>query len=145
MRARAFSVIQSVMRRVVSFGAARFFAILAIVAQVLLPGTLAVAASNGIDVSRFICAPSAKLSAEEKAAIEQVATLLGEEAPDGQPFDGHCPLCTLVHVAPLAEPAILAAPAEFTSVTDYLCYEPGDFVRNAQGPPLGSRGPPRHL
>ena len=145
MRSKAFSFIQRVMKRTVSFGAARFLAMLAIVLQVLLPGTLALAASSGIDVSRFICAPSERLSAEQKAAIEQIATLLGDEAPDGQQFGGHCPLCTLVHVAPLAEPAILVAPADYTSVTDYVCYERGGFVRTAQGPPLGSRGPPLHL
>ena len=118
---------------------------LAIVMQVLLPAAFAVAESNGVDVSRFICASPGQLSAEAKAAIEQLAELLGVEAPDRQPFDGHCPLCTLVHVMPLPEPATVAAPAELTSVADYVCYEPGGFVRKAQGLPLGSRGPPLHL
>ena len=118
---------------------------LAIGLQALLPGALAVAASNGVDVSRSICASPKQLSAEAKAAIEQLAELLGDEAPDRQPFDGHCPLCTLVHVMPLPEPATVAAPAELTSVTDYVCYELRGFVRKAQGLPLGSRGPPLHL
>ena len=118
---------------------------LAMVLQVLLPGTLAVAASNGVDVSRFICASGGELSAEAKAAIEQLAELLGDEVPDRQPVDGHCPLCTRVHVTPLPEPAAVAAPAELTSVADYVRYEPGTFVRRPQGLPLGSRGPPLHL
>lgn len=118
---------------------------LAIGLQVLLPGALAFAASNGVDASRSICVSPGQLSAEAKAAIEQLAELLGDEAPDRQPFDGHCPLCTLVHVMPLPEPATVAAPAELTSVTGYVCYQPGGFVRKAQGLPLGSRGPPLHL
>ena len=118
---------------------------LAIVLQVLLPGTLAFAASNGVDVSRFICASPGQSPADAKAAIEQLAELLGDEAPDGQPYDGHCPLCTLVQVTPLPEPATVAAPAELTSVADYVWYEPGGFVRKAQRLSLGSRGPPLHL
>ena len=118
---------------------------LAIVLQVLLPGTLALAASNGVEVSRFICAPPGQLSAEVKAAVEQLAKLLGDETPDRQPFDGQCPLCTLVHVMPLPEPVTVAAPAELASDTDYVRYEPGGFARKAQGPPLGSRGPPLYL
>ena len=133
------------MKRSIRCRVAKFLAMLAIVLQVLLPGTLAIAASNGIDVSRFICASPGQLSAEAKAAIEQLAKLLGDEASDRQPFDGHCPLCTLVHVMPLPEPATVAAPAELTSITDYVCYEPGGVVRKAQGLPLGSRGPPFHL
>ena len=118
---------------------------LAIGLQVLLPGALAFAASNGVDVSRSICASPGQLSAEAKAAIERIAKLLGDETPDRQPFDGHCPICTLVHVMPLPEPAAVAAPAELTSGTGYVCDQPGGFVRKAQGLPLGSRGPPLHL
>lgn len=133
------------MKRGIGYSAARFFAMLAIVVQVLLPATFAVAASHGVDVSRLICAPSGQLSADAKAAIERIARLLGDEAPDRQPLDGHCPLCTPVHVVPPPEPVAVATPAELASVADYVCYEPGGFVRKAQGPPLGSRGPPLHL
>lgn len=145
MRSGAFSAIQTVMKRSIRYRAASFLAVLAIVLQGLLPGTLAVAEANGVDVSRFICAPSGQLSAEAKATIEALAKLLGDEAPDHQPFDGHCPLCTLVHVMPLPEPVTMAVPAQLASVTDHVRYEPGRLVRKAQGPPLGSRGPPRLL
>ena len=133
------------MKRGIKYSVARFLAVLAISLQVLLPGTLAIAESNGVDVSRLICVPSGQLSPEAKAAIQQIADLLVDEAPEQQPSDGHCPLCTLVHVVPLPEPVTVAEPAEFASVTDYACYEPCRIVRKAQGPPLGSRGPPRHL
>ena len=145
MRSGAFSAIQTVMRRSIGYRAARFLATLAVVLQVLLPGTFAVTAPNAVDVSRFICASPGQLSAAAKAEIEQLAKLLGDEAPDRRPFDGHCPLCTLVHVMPLPEPATVAAPAELTSAADYACYETGRFVRKTEGLPLGSRGPPLHL
>ena len=145
MRSEARSANRTVIRRGIRYNAAVFLAMLAIVLQALLPGTLAVAGSNGVDVSRFICASSGQLSVEAKAAIEEFAKLVGDEAPDRQPFDGHCPLCTLVHVMPLPEPVTVAAPAELALVAACVCYEPGVFVQKAEGPPLGSRGPPLHL
>ena len=145
MRSGVRSAIQTAMKRNIRHRAASFFALLAIVLQGLLPGTLAVAEANGVDVSRFICAPSGQLSADAKAAIEALAKLLGEEVPDDQPFDGHCPYCTLVHAIPLPEPVTLAAPAEHASVVGSVRYEPGSLVHKAQGPPLGSRGPPLFL
>ena len=145
MRSRTVSAIQTAMRRSIRYRAASFFAVLAIVLQGLLPGTLAVAESNGVDVSRFICASSGQVSAEAKAAIEELAKLLGEETPERHSFDGHCPLCTLVQAMPLPEPVTVAAAAELALVADHVRYEPGSLVHEAQGPPLGSRGPPRLL
>ncbi len=145
MRSGAVSAIQTGMKRGFRHSTARFLAILAIVLQGLLPGTLAVAEANGVDVSRFICASSGSVSAEAKAAIEELAKLLGEEVPDRQSVNGHCPLCTLVHAIPLPEPVTLAVPAEHASVADPVRYEPGGLVQKTQGPPLGSRGPPRLL
>lgn len=132
------------MKRGIAYSVARFLAMLAVTAQVLLPGTLAVAASNGVDVSRFICAPSGQLPAEAQAAIELMAELLGDEAPDHEPSDGHCPFCTLVHVIPLPERPTMAAPATFAPDRGYVRYEAGGFVRKAPELPRGSRGPPRH-
>ena len=145
MRSGVRSAIQAGMKRSIRHRAASFLAVLAIVLQGLLPGTLAVAEANGVDVSRFICASSGQVSAEARAAIEELAKLLGEEVPDRPSFNGHCPLCTLVHAIPLPEPVTLAVPAEHASVADPVRYEPGSLVKKTQGPPLGSRGPPRLL
>ncbi len=145
MRSGAVSAIQTAMRRSVRYRAASLLAVLAIVLQGLLPGTLAVAESKDIDVSRFICAPSGQVSADAKAALEALAKLLGEEAPEHPSFDGHCPLCTLVQAMPLPEPVTLAAPAGLVSVALHVRHESDRLVRKAQGPPLGSRGPPLHL
>ena len=145
MRSGALSAIHTVKKPNIRHGVARFLAILAIVLQGLLPGTLAFAASNGIDVSRVVCGSTEHLSAEAKAAIAELAKLFGEETPDHQPLDGHCPLCTLVNVTPLPEPAIVAAPAPLASVTVLVRFEADGLVRKAHGLPLGSRGPPRHL
>ena len=145
MQSGVHSAIQTGMKRGFRYSTARFLAILAIVLQGLLPGTLAVAEANGVDVSRFICASSGQVSAEAKAAIEELAKLLGEEVPDRQSVNGHCPLCTLVHAIPLPEPVTLAVPAEHASVADPVRYELGNLAQKTQGPPLGSRGPPRLL
>jgi len=124
--------------------AARLLAILAVFLQVLLPGSLAAAQSQDTDLSRFICAPDGELSAQSRAMAERLAGVLDEEAPDHQSADGHCPLCTLVHGAVLPEPVLVSAPVRFTSEPGFVRYVPA-FVHKAQGPPLGSRGPPAHI
>lgn len=129
------------MKRTSGFTLARFLAMLAIVLQAFLPGSVAVAESNGLDVSRFMCAPFGETSPETRAAAERIAKLLGEDLPDEQPSGGHCPLCTLVHGVPLPEPAAIVAPTAFPREQVFVRFEPG-LVREAQGPPLGSRGPP---
>ncbi|MBA3067388.1 MAG: DUF2946 domain-containing protein [Hyphomonas sp.] len=123
--------------------AARFLAILAVVLQVLLPGTLAVAQSQDIDLSRYLCAPDDQMSAQARAMAERLAGVLDDEAPDHLIPDGHCPLCTLVQAAVLPDPVLVAAPVRFISETGFVRYVPA-FVHKAQGPPLGSRGPPAH-
>ncbi len=117
---------------------------LAILLQAVLPGAMAAADPKGLDVSRFICAPSGELTPETRAAAERIARLLGEHSPAEPQSDGHCPLCTLAHDMPLAEPAAIAAPFIFSHKQVLLRFEPG-LVRRAQGSPLGSRGPPSHI
>lgn len=117
---------------------------LAIVLQAFLPASIAVAESSGFDVSRFVCAPSGEMSPETRAAAERIAKLLGEDLPAEQPSGDHCPLCTLVHGVPVPEPAAFDAPTAFPREQPFVRFEPG-LVREAQGPPLGSRGPPSHI
>ncbi len=131
------------MKRITGFTLARFLAMLAIVLQAFLPGSIAVAESNGLYVSRFLCAPSGEMSPETRAAAERIARLLGEDPEDERPAGAGCPLCTLTHAVPLPEPAIIAAPTSFPHEQAFVRFEPG-LVRPAQGPPLGSRGPPLH-
>lgn len=145
MRSGAAWAIQTAMKRSFGHSVASALALLAVVLQVLLPGTLAFAEPSGFDASRLICVSSGQMSADAKAALEEIAELLGEDVPDRQPYNGHCPFCTLVHAMHLPEPVTLAAPAEQASVTDPVRYQPGGFARKAQGPPLGSRGPPARL
>lgn len=124
--------------------AARLLAILAVVLQVLLPGPLAAAQSQGTDLSRFICALDGELSSQTRAMAERLADALDEGAPDHLNPDGHCPLCMLAQAAVLPDPVLVAAPIRFISETGFVHYLPG-IVHKAQGPPLGSRGPPTHL
>lgn len=145
MRFGVVSLVKAVIQRRTASLAARFLAILAVVLQVSLPGTLALAEANGLDVSRFICGSSGQVSAEAQAAIEQLAQLLDDEAPDHQPFDGHCPYCTLVQLLPVPEPVPTAEAADFTASTAYVRYESAAFLRDVRGAPCGSRGPPSYL
>lgn len=132
------------MKRTIGTSPARFLAMLAITLQALLPGSIAVAETKGVYVSRFMCAPSGEMSPETRAAAERIARLLGEDLPDEQPSGEHCPLCTLVHGVPLPEPAALNATPSFEREQVFVRFEPG-LVHRAQGPPLGSRGPPIHI
>ena len=129
------------MARTPVFSLARFMAMLAMALQVFLPGAVAVAESKGVDVSRFLCAPSGIMSAQSQATVERLAALLDDESDRQQAPDTHCPLCTLAQSAippePVAAPALAWTPVPCV----YVRYEPG-FVHQAQGPPLGSRGPP---
>lgn len=144
MHARGGSANSKHMKHTPVQAAARLLAILAVFLQVLLPGSLAAAQSQGIDLSRFICAPDGELSAQSRAMAERLAGVLDGEAPDHQRADGDCPLCTLVHGAVLPEPILVAASVLFIFETGFVRYVPA-FVHKAQGPPLGSRGPPAHI
>ena len=120
---------------------ARFLAMLAMVLQVLLPVSMAQAQSQGVDVSRFICAPTGEVSPESRAAAEWIAKLLGEETPDEHSSDRHCPACTLSHAAALPDPITVAVPCASPRGQMSVRYRPG-LIREAQGPPVGARGPP---
>ncbi|ADM08761.1 hypothetical protein PB2503_03427 [Parvularcula bermudensis HTCC2503] len=132
------------MKRATGLTVARLLAMLAIVLQAFLPGSMAVAEAKGVDVSRFMCSPSGQLSPDSRAAAEQIARLLGEDVPADQPFDAHCPLCTLAHSVLAPAPLVVAAPRAFPLEQIFVRFEPG-LVREAQGPPVGSRGPPSHI
>ena len=123
--------------------AASWLAALAVLAQVFLPGALAVAEARGVDVSRFTCGSSGQASAQAKAAAERIAAIIGEGLPERQAFDGHCPLCALAVGTPLPEPVKLAAHLAPTAGAGLVRHNSG-LVHRPQGPPLGSRGPPPH-
>lgn len=144
MRVRKFGTMLSRMKRITGPSPARFLAMLAIILQAFLPGSMAVAESSGVDASRFMCAPSGEMSPETRAAAERIAKLLGEDLPDEQPPGDHCSLCTLVHGVPLPQPAVFDAPTTFAREKVFVRFEPG-LLHQAQGPPLGSRGPPSYI
>ena len=121
--------------------AARFLAVFAIALQMLLPGSVALAQARGVDTSSYICAPSGVTSPEVRAFAAQFAALTGE-APHKAPLsDGHCPFCTASHGAPIPQPAQIGAPLRFARIIHHPSRAAAP-VRRAQGPPVGSRGPP---
>ena len=133
------------MRRSFGHRAARFLAMVAVCFQVILPGAIPLAQAQGIDLARYICAPYGQpLDAEAKAAVQRLAELTGEEAPAPEFPDTHCPLCTLAHSVLVVEPVPTAEPVPDNVE---ICFAPTTFgpVQAAEGPPLGSRGPPSHL
>lgn len=123
---------------------ARQLAIWATIVQVLLPAAVAQAGTSGDQGLRLLCAPSGAVSAETLAAAEQLASLLEDRTPqDGAGSDDHCALCTPAHAEPPAAQTLAVSPVQFTS---QVIHPPGapQWVRPAQGPPLGSRAPPAH-
>ncbi len=133
------------MKRRIRYRAGRLLAVLAICLQAVLPGTLTVAHASGVDVSRFLCAPAGDaLSSEIASAALRIAALAQDELPDQQSTGDHCALCTLAQGVPLPEVSSLSVPARFVLEDHFAGYEPG-LIHKAQGPPLGSRGPPRHI
>ena len=144
VRSQKYSVTSALMMRLTRLSMARFLAMLAIVLKVFLPGSVAIAESSGLDVSRIMCVPSGEMSPETRAAAERIAKLFGGELPDEQSSGGDCPFCTLVHGVPLPEPIVIILPAAFPREQVFVRFEPG-LTRLPQGPPLGSRGPPSHI
>lgn len=126
--------------------AARLVAMLAISLQAMLPGMVSVAQANGIDLAQYIClTPGEEPSAEAQAAALRLAEIIGYDLPeDHSSGDTHCPFCTLAQGAPLPPRVLVAAPFSFAITHDFVLYEPGLHIL-AQGPPLGSRGPPSHI
>jgi hypothetical protein len=119
----------------------KVLALLALTLQVILPGSAPTGRSGEFDVGRFICAPSGQVSAEMRSAAERLAILLDEDAPEKMQSEGHCFLCNIVHTAPLPGPFLTGELARRAPDFNYAVYDPG-FVRKAQGPPVGQRGPP---
>lgn len=132
------------MRRSTALKLTRFLAVVLITLQALLPGTVAIAQPGGIDFSRYICAPSGDLSPQSRAAAEKIARLLGEMPAEESHSGDHCPMCTLAHGTPLPKPVTVDAPVFHPREHIFVRFQPG-LTRKAQGPPLGSRGPPSPL
>jgi hypothetical protein len=132
---------QLIMTRMFGNRLARLLAVMAVTLQMLLPGSLAVAGTNGGDLSRLMCAPSGEISAGARAAAARLADITGEQRPDPTPSDDHCPLCTLPYAAAPNAPAFVPAPCRFAVEVELIPYQPG-LIYRAQGPPLGSRAPP---
>lgn len=121
---------------------ARFLAAIAISLQVLLQGAMAWAPSQGFDLTSLYCAsPELERSPEATAALRELAVSTGLEEPGHDPHSEHCPLCVLVHGAPLQAQPRLNPPAPAPQPVCVLVFEPA-FHTLALGPPLGSRAPP---
>lgn len=123
----------------------RLLAALAISLQLVLQGAMAMGPSHGFDVTSLYCAsPELQRSAEVTAALRELAALTGLEQPAEESGPDHCPLCVLVHGAPLQAQPLLPQPAFTAQHARPVLFEPA-FHTLAQGPPLGSRAPPAHI
>ncbi len=122
--------------------ALRALAVVLVLFQAILPGTLAMAQASGIDLSKILCiTPGTEPSEEAKQYAREMAQLLGEEAPVESNASGDCPLCTL-QKGKLPVPAVgLAAPALVSAELGFPDYTIR-FVERHNGPPLGGRAPP---
>lgn len=124
---------------------ARCLAVLAVAFQAMVPGMMAYADVQGLDVSRYFCGSSDTLSAGERATVDDIARLLGE-TPRGQKSGsgGHCPLCTLSHAVLAAPPVAVPLPCERRFQRAVIGHA-GDPHHDTPGPPVGPRGPPLHV
>ena len=141
--AENFSICEPMMRAS-AYRLAGFLAMVALVLQAFLPGAMAVAETDDADVSHFFCAPSGLVSADTQATVDRLADILDPDSPESPTLSGHCPLCTLVQGALLPEPVCLAEPVLLSKIISDTPYT-SRHVQVAQGPPLGSRGPPVSL
>jgi len=87
--------------------------------------------------------PSSPLSAEAKAALRDIAALLGQDndAPD-TPAMQHCQDCIMASfdiITPAAHPHILE---KNHAAIQRDGIKPARFTHSCNGPPLGSRAPP---
>ena len=111
--------------------------------QAFLPGVLAFANSQGVDVSKYICTmPGQEISEASKAAAMELAAFIGSQDEETE-ISSECGFCTLANSFTLQEQAAVGIPTQYVQHRGYALYEPG-LVIEAQGPPIGSRGPPAH-
>ena len=133
------------MRQVIRNRAARILAMVAICLQAVLPGVVPQAHAKDADFLRILCElPGQELSAEAMAAASLLAELLGEEGPEPVPTGHSCSLCTLVQSAVLPMPPVSPEPLPAIGQAHPLPLAL-NLVHVAEGPPVGSRGPPSHL
>ena len=114
---------------------------LALLQQLLLPGTMALAEARGLDLAGLMCGPGqTRLDPESAANADILAELL--ETPDtpSQTSD-HCPLCAVSHGSALVAP-VLTLPVWPLTQSTYDTRRETTRPQTPRGPPLGSRGPP---
>ena len=120
---------------------AKFIAVLAIVFQAILPGALAAAYPERIDLAGVFCLPSGDRTPAAAQAMDALADLLEDERETGG-AQTDCPLCVTAHAAlPSAPETATGAPRHPAETVRAPPYETLS-ARRTQGPPLGLRAPP---
>lgn len=133
------------MREIASRPALRTLAIMLLLFQALLPGAVAMAQASGMDMGRFLClTPGAAPSDEAKRFAQELAELLGDEAPAEPEPTNDCPLCVLATAKLLAPDVEVALPVPVAVETPFAPRAPG-LVQRRHGPSLGGRAPPRSI
>lgn len=122
--------------------ALRALVIVLVLFQAILPSTIAMAQTVGVDLSKILCiTPGTEPSEEAKQYAREMAQLLGEDVPEEAAGAGDCPLCTLPK-GKLSAPAVgLAVPISVSAEIGFPDYTVR-FVERRNGPPLGGRAPP---
>lgn len=126
---------------------ARVLAMLALVAQALMPGAMAAAMSGPGDRPAFVCAmPGKDMSQGARAIGADLANLLADKAASELPDESHdCHDCVLAQGAALPSVAAVVAPVFSAPVPDISPRSEVRFWAVPRGPPLGSRAPPVFL
>lgn len=110
--------------------------------QSLWAGPLRTAQMQAAGLHLLCGPPSQTLSPEARAALRDIAALLGEDFPDESEDIEHCPDCTVSFYEVLTA----SMPAYFVKQNIRSIYRkaraPARIYTSLIGPPLGSRAPP---
>ncbi len=110
----------------------------------LLPAGLPlISSAAGADAAAWLCGPSQSLSAQDKAQLKDILTLIGEiDDSEDSGSDVLCLDCITGGWAGLTLPACsTAANVYVTRAAVFAPHDAGHFTF-ATGPPLGGRAPP---
>ncbi|GLQ22793.1 hypothetical protein GCM10007853_06670 [Algimonas ampicilliniresistens] len=119
----------------------RLLTAFAVLLQLALPYAQANAAANGTDLSDLICNPSGRAaSAEAKAALSELLSIVGEEEESDAPPD--CERCVSPNVTVVSASVTVSAPVQFGRLTHRHPASEALGPISPRGPPCGTRAPP---
>lgn len=126
----------------------RLLAGFALLFQLALPFAQAQAAANGTDLASLICNPSGRaISAEAKAALNDLLTAVGEDVSEDEQTDrpSECERCVTPNVAVTSLTVTMTAPTAYHRISSQRPQGEALGPITVRGPPCGTRAPPTFI